>query len=69
MGFDRKAIGVLVLLTAGVYLVAPGVFSLASLPLLLILVVCPLSMVLMMKMMMPGGSNRDTAGSRCDSSW
>lgn len=62
MGFHKKAIGVLALLTAGVYLVAPGVFSVASLPLLLILVACPLSTVLMM--MMPGRSNGDTAGAR-----
>ena len=64
MGLDKKVFAVLALLAAGVYLIAPGVFSLASLPLLLILVVCPLSMVLMMKMMMQGSSNGDAAGGR-----
>ena len=60
MGFDKKVIGVLALLTAAVYLVGPAVFSRASLSLLLILVVCPLSTVLMMKMMMRDRSNADT---------
>ena len=45
MGFDKKVIGVLALLTAAVYLVGPGAFNPASPSLLLIFVVCPLSTV------------------------
>ena len=60
MGFDKKALGVLAVLTAAVYLVGPEVFNPASLSLLLILVFCRLSSVLMMKMMMRDRCNGDT---------
>lgn len=54
MCYDKRVIGGLVLAGVGIYALAPEMLA-AALP-LLILAVCPLSMILMMKMMMPGGA-------------
>lgn len=61
---NPKVIAGVVAVGFGVYVFAPGVFT-AALP-LLVLAICPLSMVLMMGMMTGGGSKEagsDTAGS------
>lgn len=51
---NPKVIAGVVAVGVGVYVFAPGAFA-AALP-LLVLAICPLSMVLMMGMMMGGGS-------------
>ena len=56
--FDKRIIGGLALVGVGVYAVAPELLG-AALP-LLILAICPLSMLLMMKMMMPGPTGGQT---------
>ena len=59
MCFDKRVIAGLAVVGLGVYAFAPDLIG-AALP-LLILAVCPLSMLLMMKMMAPGGSKADAA--------
>lgn len=59
MCFDKRVIAGLAVVGVGVYALAPDMIG-AALP-LLILAVCPLSMLLMMKMMAPGGSKADAA--------
>ena len=57
MCLHPKVIAAMVAVAAGVWLVAPGWFT-AALP-ILFLAICPLSMLLMMKMMMPGSARQD----------
>lgn len=57
MCMHPKVIAAMVAVAAGVWLVAPGWFA-AALP-ILFLAICPLSMLLMMKMMMPGDARQD----------
>jgi hypothetical protein len=59
MCLHPKVIAALVAVAAGVWLVAPQWFA-AALP-ILVLAICPLSMLLMMKMMVPGGAARQGA--------
>lgn len=59
MCFNWKVIAGLAVVAAGVYMVAPGAFA-AALP-LLFLAACPLSMLLMMKMM-----SGDSGQKSCD---
>ena len=60
MCYDKRVIGGLALVGVAVYALAPGMLA-AALP-LLILAVCPLSMILVMKMMMPGGGGAQSGG-------
>ena len=57
MCMHPKVIAAMVAVAAGVWLVAPGWFA-AALP-ILFLAICPLSMVVMMKMMMPGDAAKE----------
>ena len=63
MCFNWKVLAGLAVVAAGVYMVAPAAFA-ASLP-LLFLAACPLSMILMMKMM--AGDNTQKSGDQADS--
>ena len=63
MCFNWKVIAGLAVVAAGVYMVAPAAFA-AALP-LLFLAACPLSMLLMMKMM--SGDSAQKAGEKTDS--
>ena len=65
MRLDKKALGALAVAALGVYLVAPKMFA-AALP-LLIFAACPLSMLLMMRMMAgAGGRPRGATPSAAD---
>lgn len=65
MKLDKKALGALAVAAPGAYLVAPNLFG-AALP-LLIFAACPLSMLLMMRMMAgAGGRPRGTTPSAGD---
>lgn len=63
MCFNWKVIAGLAVVAAGVYMVAPAAFA-AALP-LLFLAACPLSMILMMKMM--SGGNAQKGGDNAES--
>ena len=63
MCFNWKVIAGLAVVAAGLYMVAPTAFA-AALP-LLFLAACPLSMILMMKMM--DGDNTQKSGDQADS--
>lgn len=61
MCFNKKVVAGLAIAGLGIYLFAPNVFG-AALP-LLILAACPLSMIVMMRMM-PGSENRSCAAGK-----
>ena len=63
MCFNWKVIAGLAVVAGGVYMVAPAAFA-AALP-LLFLAACPLSMILMMKMM--SGDNGQKGGDKAES--
>ena len=63
MCFNWKVIAALAVVAAGIYMVAPVAFA-AALP-LLFLAACPLSMILMMKMM--AGDNTQKGDDQADS--
>ena len=56
MCLHPKVIAAMVAVSAGVWLVAPGWFA-AALP-ILFLAICPLSMLVMMKLMMPDSTGQ-----------
>lgn len=64
MCLHPKVIAGLVVVAAGVWILAPQWFA-AALP-LLILAICPLSMIVMMKMMMPSDSGSDDSSPTTD---
>jgi hypothetical protein len=61
MCFNKKVVAALAIAGLGIYLFAPNVFG-AALP-LLILAACPLSMIVMMRMM-PGSGDRSCASEK-----